>query len=971
MMKRPFLYLLAMILVLCTSFVHAETQPIVRVGLPNAEGISTLAAKGEQGELMMETLREIGKYTNWQFEFVSDNEQALFNMLEKGDLDLVIGAFERENMQERALYPQYLSGYSYAYLVSLPDDTSIQKNDFRSMQNRRIAAVTYASETQRLVSYLMLNNIQSTVMYVDSMVSCLQKLENGEVDLALVGNEHADAFRVVTRFVIEPFYIVASPGRTDLVEELDNAYEMILDANPDFVENLYERFLSHNQDVEFQLTTEEQAYIAELPDMRVAMADGFAPLQSFDADGVAVGIGPDIARYITETTGIGMTIVRTESVAEAASMLRNGEVDAVLGLNSIDETGVVADMVLTSPFLRMNRVAMCNKYIEYPSENMTLALVPGMEFLTDSFTGNTVYAGTFTELIEMVNNGTADYTYGSTYLVEYVTELRSYHNLQTLLLPEVTDNLAIGLRRPVNPILLTVLNKAINTMSSESLQDIVMRNTALRDQNRTLMSIIYAYPMVVVILASVLTAIVVIVTVIFATLRVRHSRALFKTQYTDELTSALNLAGFRREASRLMQLPYNYALSYSTIRNFHFVNDRYGYESGDDVLRRVADTFRADMHADEVFCRVSGGTFVALRHYDTEEALLQRMGRFDLELAHVTPRTDPGYHIGMTTGIFLQEPGSRKWDIFGMMDRANAAQQQIITSAEDTYNVYKEGMYDNLMHAQEIESRMESALIQGDFRVFLQPKVDLKTLRPSGAEALVRWFDKGRMIPPGDFIPQFERNGFIARLDRYVFTQTCKTIRHWIDNGMPVVPVSINVSRVQLYSPDFVQSYIAIRDEYAIPNGLLELEFTESILFDDVDRLIETVIKLREHGFECSIDDFGKGYSSLTMLKNIPADVIKLDAQFFDTGIDSQRDTIIVESVIDIAKALEMTTVAEGIETHKQVRLLQKIGCDMAQGYVFSRPVDIASFERYLHQKLIENRDPYAPLDEGIPQTNA
>lgn len=963
-MKR--FYLCLMIILLCLGAQSGrafEDKSVIRVGLPNLRDVSTVLAVDDQRKMIVESLQEISKYTDWRYEFYADREQALFAMLSQGELDMVAGVFERENLAEKFVYPKYLSGYSYALLISQQDDQTVQRNDYRSMQDKRIAAVSYASETKRLISYLLLNDIQSTIIYVDNPAKSLEMLESGEVDMALVDDDDAAGYRVVTRFVVEPYYIIAAPGKEGLIAELNTAYEMILDAEPDYVDNMYTTYLGRATDMTFQLTEAEKAFIGRMPTIRVAVADGFTPLQSFDAEGIARGIGPDVLRHIEEKTGLSFEMTRAASVAEANMMVEAGVVDAALGVSVIDRDGASSSLVLTSPFLIVNRMALSNKHIDYPADGLTIALVPGMDFLMDSDAGDIVYVDSFLDGVAAVNAGEADYTYGSTYLFEYGVESRAFNNIQAMMLPGVSDDLAIGLRRPVSPMLLTILNKAINTVPNEVMQEIVLQNTALRQERRTLLSLIYAYPVVAFVLLAVLTGAIILVTVTFAVLRVRHTRALFNTQFTDEMTGALNLAGFRREAARLLQRSEHFALSYSTIRNFHFVNDRYGYEAGDDVLKQIAAAYRADMMEGEVFCRVSGGTFVALRRYDEQDRLFTRLERFAQQIHSITPQNDPGYHIRMTTGIYLPTPMEQHDNVFGMMDRANIAQQQIITSSEDSYSVYKEGTFDNLMHAQEIESRMETALQHGDFRVYLQPKFDLRTLKPSGAEALVRWFDDGRMIPPGDFIPQFERNGFIARVDRYMFTETCKLLRRWINEDKPIVPISINVSRVQLYSPDFVDSYVAIRDEYQIPDGLLDLEFTESILFEDVERLIETVRRLRSFGFECSIDDFGKGYSSLTMLKNIPADTIKLDAQFFETGIDEQRDTVIIESVIDIAKALEMTTIAEGIETHKQVRMLQMMGCDMAQGYIFSRPIDVASFERYLHQKLIEKRDPYAPLD--------
>lgn len=949
---------------------YGEEPRTLAIGFVSLPGNDTIRPDGDHIALLVDSLQEVSKYTNWQYDYIMDTEPALLEKLAAGEIDLIGGLYYRDTLAQKVIYPHYVTGYSYGLLVTTSDNSDIQKNDYRSMQGKRIAAEAETSEAQRLAAYLQLNNIQSTVVPVGNASMALQQLNDGEVDMALVGGGDALGYRVVTRFIVEPYYFVASPDQQSLLDELDAAYEMILDANEDFIDILYARYFDENTASSLRLTNSEREAMAEMPPLRVAIADGFQPLQYYDEQNTPRGINIDTLSLISQQSGLSFEYVRAQNVSESFALVAEGKADAVLGLSMSDTAAAEHNLVMTSYFLDVYRVAICNKFIEYPSQGLTIALIPSMNFLVDDFTGDVIYADTLEECMRLVNNGTADYTYGSTFFLEYISKSQEFRNIQTITLPGTYDYTTIALRRPADPVLLTVLNKTIHTIGEDEYQNIILQNTTFQKQEQTLQSLIYTYPMAVVIVLSVLTGLIVIVTVIIALLRARHSRALNKTQYTDELTGTLNLAGFRRVATRLLQNNTKYALSYSTIKSFNYVNERFGYEEGDRVLRRIAETIRADIHENEAFCRASGGTYVALRVYDTPELLLQRLDSLDEKLWSITPQSDTEYHLRMRTGIYLRETAEGQPDVFGMMDRANVAQRQILPSAETPYLIYTPGMFDSILHNQDIESRMESALESGEFLVYLQPKHDLATLKPAGAEALVRWKSGDRIIPPGDFIPQFERNGFIAKLDRYVFTQCCQLLRHWIDHDMPYVPISVNVSRVQLYASDFIESYVAIKQAHQIPDGLLELEFTESIIFEDVERLIHIVRSLQNNGFECSIDDFGKGYSSLTMLKNIPADIIKLDAQFFDTGINRQRDTIIIESVVEIAKSLGMLSIAEGIEDRDQVRLLQMIGCEMAQGYVFSRPVDIHTFERYLDHKLLQNDDPFFPLPPE-PETRA
>lgn len=230
--------------------------------------------------------------------------------------------------------------------------------------------------------------------------------------------------------------------------------------------------------------------------------------------------------------------------------------------------------------------------------------------------------------------------------------------------------------------------------------------------------------------------------------------------------------------------------------------------------------------------------------------------------------------------------------------------------------------------------------------------MDLRTGRIGCAEALVRWRSQGgTVIPPDRFIPVFERKFMIDRLDQYVFEDVCRWLKSRLDAGKRVLPVSVNVSRLQFNDLNFVENYVAIRDRYHIPAELIEVEFTESIAFDNSSLLLRTVHQLKEAGFTCSIDDFGKGYSSLSLLKDLPVDILKIDSFFFSDGSDHNRDMALVESIVELVKKFNMRTVAEGIESMDQVEYLKQIGCDYVQGYVFYRPMPEDEYDGVLDEE--------------------
>ena len=255
---------------------------------------------------------------------------------------------------------------------------------------------------------------------------------------------------------------------------------------------------------------------------------------------------------------------------------------------------------------------------------------------------------------------------------------------------------------------------------------------------------------------------------------------------------------------------------------------------------------------------------------------------------------------------------------------------------------------------------MDEAWENGEFHPYLQPKWNMATDQISGAEALIRWIDeKGNIIPPDEFIPVFERNGFIEHIDFYMLDEVCKYIRQMIDEGREVYPVSINQSRYLLYDPNYIMKVQEIMLKYRVPKGLIELEITETVFFNEKERMLDVMRNLKEFNMNLSIDDFGSGYSSLNLLRDIPFDVLKIDRGFLDESVQSDSGKWILRKIVEMAEGLHLKVICEGVETHEQVEMLLDIGCIYAQGYLYSRPIPIEEFmEKY-----------NTPIDEYSPQT--
>ena len=431
---------------------------------------------------------------------------------------------------------------------------------------------------------------------------------------------------------------------------------------------------------------------------------------------------------------------------------------------------------------------------------------------------------------------------------------------------------------------------------------------------------------------------------------------LQKIAYTDNLTGANTIDKFVIDANKILckNTQVKYALLYIDIDKFKYINDLFGYEVGNEILRNLTKIIKSNIFEEEMFARISADNFIIIMKYIEEEDITKRLKTIFEELDLFNNNQEEKYKLVLSCGIYFILPEDR--DINSIIDRANIPHKMAKGGHKSSYAFYDNKIHDQEIKEKEMENTMFSSLENKEFIIYLQPKIELNTGEIQGSEALVRWKhpDKG-LIPPNEFIPFFERNGFVINLDLYVLEEVCIYLRKWIDAGINPVTVSVNVSRIQFYNTKFVETYSNIQNKYRIPKNTIEIEFTESVAFENQKHLLEIIHDLHENGFTCSLDDFGKGYSSLSVLKDLPFDVLKLDSMFFKASLDKDKEKIVIKNIVHMLKELNITTVAEGIECKEQVEFLRDIGCDLVQGFVFYKPMPILEFEKILDKEFVYN----------------
>lgn len=429
-------------------------------------------------------------------------------------------------------------------------------------------------------------------------------------------------------------------------------------------------------------------------------------------------------------------------------------------------------------------------------------------------------------------------------------------------------------------------------------------------------------------------------------INLRETAAMVNLLQYDRLTGIYSKEFFyQRVKDILMRHPeQRYDIICSDIENFKLVNDVFGVSAGDQLLKNVAELY-TDFMKDWGICgRLNADQFMCLLEHRweyTDEMFINAN-------AHINSPANIK-NVVMKWGIYHIE--DRTISVEQMCDRALLAAKSIKGQYGKYFATYDDKLRSSLLREQAISDSMETALAKRQFEIYIQPKYRIIDDKLSGAEALIRWnHPEWGFQSPAQFIPIFERNGFITNLDQFVWDETCAALRDWDDRGYPGISVSVNVSRADIYNADLINILLGITGKYGLDPSRLHLEITESAYTEDPEQIIDTVRSLRELGFLIEMDDFGSGYSSLNMLNQMELDILKLDMKFIQSETAKPVKEGILRFIMDLARWMDLAVVAEGVETKEQLERLREAGCDYAQGYYYAKPMPRADFERLLEQ---------------------
>lgn len=437
---------------------------------------------------------------------------------------------------------------------------------------------------------------------------------------------------------------------------------------------------------------------------------------------------------------------------------------------------------------------------------------------------------------------------------------------------------------------------------------------------------------------------------VLKTIELSEDRDIILSTERDPLTDLYNKEYFYRYAQQYDQFHKDTDMDAIVIdiNHFHMINERYGNAYGDEVLKRIGESVRELVRVEGgIVCRKEADTFlVYCPHREDYKNILETAskGLSGEEIANNRVRLRMGVYSNVDKSLSIER----------RFDHAKTAADTVKNNFTKMIGIYDNNLHERELYAEQLIEDFPAAIANDQFKVFYQPKFDVRPDIPilCSAEALVRWFHpKLGMVSPGVFIPLFEENGLIEKLDNYVWRETARQIKEWKKNYDFSIQVSVNVSRIDMYDPKLQENLQEILNEHDLCCGDLILEVTESAYTEDSVQIIETVKNLRKMGFRIEMDDFGTGYSSLNMISSLPIDAMKLDMQFVRNAFKDDGNTRMVEVIIDIADFLNVPVIAEGVETEQQLDVLKKLGCDIVQGYFFSKPVPSKEFEPFILQR--------------------
>lgn len=946
-------------------------EDTIVIGVDPDYGISTIG--GKYTGFAYDFLREMQNRCGLSFSFVEGTATELAAKLAKGEVDVIpcVSSKELDAWQGMAsaagldeplrLTLTNLPLTTKYTAIYIPADSNISFMDYETLKGCRIGYLKENYSKYFINGAFIGTEIRKAdFIGYDSESQMRNDFESGKIDAVA-----KDCYRVwnnelvAYQFATEDCYFMTSSAKEMLISALDKAVAGVFMSDPEFASDIYEKYVTKYGAQQYAFSEAEKHFIEKNPVITVAYNRQTAVMDRLESSsGSIIGPTDNFFKRVSKATGLTIKADGYDNLSDCIAAVNNGSAQVICGGVNSSSLPQNQSLIMSRPFSKVPIAAVGKTGSSVGTHSMIA--IPAIfddisKYISEIYpAAQILHFDTERECLNAVKNGEADVVFAGAYeLIYYLGS--GYEGLDIIEVSPAVHGECLAFDADM-PELCSIFCKVISNLNSNG-SSVYTYAYIVNGSSRSVANEFVEKYLVWIIACVLLILAAVFVIVCISSFRSR------RVADVDPLTGGRSRAKYYDDTKKLLKRsnPDGWAVVLFDIDKFKYVNDRLGYEEGNRMLERLHKTISDHMEHDEIFARLSDDNFVMTIHNATDMELTGRVREIFNEFLRRNSLFVK-YPVVFSAGICrlnqcVHESRHGEVDLNSAIDRCKIAKSTLKGTHFSSIAFYDGTIRDRALREKDYESIMPGALQRREFQCYLQPKYGLRTRNIEGAEALIRWNspDFG-FISPGDFIPIAEKNGFVVELDFFILEEVCRCMRRWIDDGKKPVVVSVNQSRLHLNYDDYIWRLREIVDKYEIPYEYIELELTESVFTENAEKLLKIMHKLHEIGFKLSLDDFGSGYSSLNMLKDMPVDVVKIDKEFFSDTMNTQKGRAVISTVVDLAKNLDMDVISEGVETREQVEFLTEIHCAMVQGYYFAKPMSIPEFEKLWYADLEEIR---------------
>ena len=932
--------------------VAAKSEPkVVRVGWYESSFNHT-DENGRKSGYAYDYQLKIAAYAGWEYDYVRGSWPDLMQMLIDGKIDMLSDVSYTEERSQKMLFPELPMGTEEYYIFISPKNHEITADDYSTLNGKRVGVNKGSIQVGFYQSWAEHHGIDAELVELTiTEDEAIEKLNAGGLDAYITPNAFADPDELVPVCKIgsSDFFFAVNSDRSDLLGDLNAAMSRIQDEDPYYNHKMFEKYVQRFGSNAF-LSSSEEEWLSQHGAIRVGYQDNYLAFCAKDPDtGELTGALKDFLENAADCftdAHLDFEPVAYSTVADAFEALENGEIDAVFPANLSGYGGESQGLLLTSSMVRSDVYAVVrqNDKSDFNSrEHVVVAVNEGnpnyTAFLEENYPEwRTVTYPTTDDCLKAVYEGVADCVLISSFRYNNISKQCDKYRLTTF-----ATGIGMDYCFAVNKgdtELYSILSKTIGLVHPSTINAALAYYIA-EDSKVTLLDFIKDNLIIVLIVITVLVLFI-LLQLMWSRRSVKRAKKLITATETDDLTGLYNRDYFFQYTDRMYHehpdAPKDAIVL--NIEQFHTLNALNGRDFGDRVLRVLGIEIR--MIAEE-FGGIAGrsgadGFDIYCRHIEDYQAVFNR-------LQHKLDAISSNASIRLRMGVMPWQP---KIEPIHLFDRAGTACSMARGNYKEHLIVFDEKVREQELTDQKLMGDLRRALDENEFEVFYQPKFDIRTEKPTlvGAEALIRWqHHELGLITPDKFIPLFERNGKITEIDKYIWARAAKQVADWKTWYGVTLPVSVNLSRVDVFDADLENTLDDILDRTGLQHDALKLEITESAYTENAEQLLHVAKSLHRKGYTIEMDDFGTGYSSLNMLSLMPIDVLKMDRGFVRNIDNNEKDSQMVSLILGIAKNLDIPVIAEGVETEAQLKLLKDLGCAYVQGYYFSQPLHPSEFE--------------------------